>query len=118
MTTEQLLLIGVVGVAAYFIIKTQTVSTVNASPIYGSGKATIPSAGIPTTPGQASTQPTASGGGITYTNKNLSVELGFDTIKNWFSGIYTTITGGDEKPTITPANMLTSQLLDSSIYMV
>ncbi len=117
MTTEQLMLIGVVGIAAYFIIKTQTVSAATFTPAYSQGKATIPSTGVPTTPGEASTIPTTSGGGITYTNKNLSVELGFDTIKNWFSSAYNAITGS-EKPTITPANILTSQLMDLNTYMV
>lgn len=116
MTTEQLMLVGVVGIAAYFIIKTQTVSAATFTPTYSPGNTTIPSGGIPTTPGQASATPTASGGGITYTNKNISVALGFDTIKNWFSDAYNAITGG-EKPTITPANVLTSQIeLNSMLY--
>lgn len=120
MTQEQTIMVAAIGIAAYLLFKSKyaaaaTTTYPGYTTSYPSGIPTsiptqVPSTGIPTIPEQG-----ISSGGIAYTSGNFSIEVPWNAIKGAFTDIYTAIKGG-EKPTITPANELTSSLFNLSTF--
>jgi hypothetical protein len=125
MKPEQVLLIAAFGVTAYFLVKSKTVQAATTTypgyaVTYPAGAPVLTPTGVPAAPAtipSTTSGVSTTGGGITYSSRNLAIEVGFDTIKNFGSGLYDALFGG-EKPTITPANELTEKIYNASNYLV
>jgi hypothetical protein len=107
MRTEQALLVGAIGLAAYFFFKGKIAGFTTGI------SSSIPSGG--TTPSVPKTKYGISSKGLSYNDKNLSVEIPTSSIKNAFSDIWTALTKGDNKSTtIQGNNAILSQEASSS----